>query len=162
MEIRNDYVGNVAKGKKGKTIHGLKYNLHKENSIFCGSNYNGGIYHRPAVDALSEVGVKHLAEAITCKRCRDILGLSNKSPRKSERPDYYLIIDTSVCSLPSTVTACETTPEIVEHIKSVINSENVDLGVCNTDRFKIVGVKEVEQLHVKIVLKGYEVELHKQ
>lgn len=159
MKIREDYVGNVV---RGKTIHGLKYNTLNRSSIvlFCGSNYNGCAHHRSA-EKLSEVDKKSLAETITCNRCRHILGMSNKSPKKSEKPDYFLIIDTA-SGIPKVlvpVAACRSTKEL----KDILDHEAGRQGFDHVKTYyQVVGLKKVEDIHFDIIPKGYDVVLTKQ
>ena len=154
-----DYIGNVF---NGETIHGLKQRPESElpaYSTFCGLDHRWSTDDPPTGSPVSSRELAKIAEKITCKRCRSILGLSYEH---SEKPDYFLIIDTSVSSLPSNVTACETLGEIKEYIKKVIQDEDIDLSTCNTDRFRVVGVKEVSDIRIDIIPKGYDVILTKQ
>ncbi len=151
MKIRKDYVGNVS---KGKTIHGLKYNTHKPTCIdlFCGCNPNGTTHHISA-EKIPEINRKAIAETITCKRCRSIIGLSDEA---SEKPDYYLIIDTRDENNPHILELVDSVEEAEKALEWKLNEEGETLdSIC---RFRVTGVVEVERYYQEPKTK---VKLHK-
>ncbi len=78
-KIRKDYVGNVYKGRK---VHGLKRDINKSGDSTQLPTLSSFCYYRFGWDAPKESSsnsreLAKIAERITCKRCRSILGLSN-------------------------------------------------------------------------------------
>jgi hypothetical protein len=153
--IREDYMGNVY---NGETIHGLKRWLKivrtASHTTFCGGFYRWAA-DKP-VDRMSDEYRKLTAEKITCKRCRSILGLENKS---SDEPDYYLILDTSNPNKIYPIVACKTQSGLKFDIHNLIDQND---SKYVEDNCRIVGVKEVSNIKIDIIPKGYDIILTKQ
>ncbi len=149
MDNKNDHVGNTA----GKVIHGVKkadYSHNGSNKSYCGLL----AWHWVPK---SEVG--GMVQQITCKACRKILGLSNKH---NEKPDYYLILDTGggEGEFNSTPVAVS---EDIDEIKEIIDHEIERVGLeYIEDNYRVVGIKEMEDILISIKPKGYEITLTKQ
>ncbi len=156
MKIRDDYIGNSR--NTSETVHGLKKaerHWMDPHVLLCGTTR--GSWNIDFANGTKDK--EELVEKVTCKSCRRILGLSHKHQGE---PDYFLVLDTCVCALPGTATVCETKADIIEHMRKVVKDEDINVGTCNTSRFRIVGIKEVENLVVNIVPKGYDITLTKQ
>lgn len=153
MKIREDYIGNIT---NGETVHGLKRlpedtRGREPHPSFCGCDHRWS-----ADDPVRNEDVNGLAEKITCKRCRSILGLGYEA---SEKPDYYLIIDTSGDTKPVEVKLVDTIDEAEKFLERKLN-EGVETpdSIC---KFRITGVKEVECYYHGILSQKYKVKLRK-
>lgn len=159
MKIREDYIGNtyVHETIRG-TIHGLKRSRdirQEPHSLFCGCTHKWAEGFKPGPSESDRV---EMAERINCKRCRSILELSHEASEK-EKPDYYLIIDTSGDTKPVEVKLVDTIEEAEKFLERKLN-EGVETpdSIC---KFRITGVKEVECYYHGILSQKYKVKLRK-
>lgn len=151
MNIREDYIGNA---HNGSVVHGLK----RGNNTTLDYSFCGVFFPSIGVELLSNDERALQSGAVNCKSCRNILNLSFRS----EKPDYYLIIDMAD-GIPEDVPPVVASTKNEEYLKVILGHEIDRVGYEYVKaNYRIIGVKEVENVLIDITAKGYDIVLTKQ
>ena len=159
MRIREDYIGNSA--INCGVLHGLKDSAEHNDAYprsFCGAI----VGYPPPVgmsnEKMTDEQLLELTSRITCKRCRHLM----KLPKHIEKPDYFLVVDTSDGILED-VSPVVAATQNEEYLKTILSAEADRIGFERVNNYyRVIGIKEVSDIHIDIKPKGYDIVLTKQ